>query len=139
MDQAPATKLLAFDHGAKAIGVARADQTDRFATPLTTLQNDGQLVDRLRALVEQHHPAALVVGWPRDLNGQSTAQTKAAEQFAKQLERWFQLPVHLQDEAVTSELAYQQLPTKLPAAQREQRVHAQAAKLILEDYLATRT
>src|SRR5690606_41136269 len=93
--------VLALDMGQARIGIAKADTQTKLAFPLTTLTNDDSFDTQLQSIIDHERVGILVVGLPRGLEGQETAQTKQARQFAKKVEK-FGLPVHLQDEAATS-------------------------------------
>jgi len=127
-------KILALDVGEKRIGVAVADAKVRFAHPLTTLANTEKIWEELAALVDEQQCGLIVVGLPRGLNGQETAQTKASEVFMQRLRANLGLPVRAQDEAATSLKAKEELEARgKPYAKGE--VDALAATYILEDYL----
>ena len=116
---------LGIDYGSKRVGIALGDDDTKIARPLEILSNDGALMANLSDLIKQHQPAGLVLGLPRGLDGQETAQTKLTRDFGGSLGR-FELSVKFQDEAVTSELAGS--GSRTPADDR-------AAALILQDYL----
>lgn len=126
--------MLALDVGDRRIGVAVAQSVARLPRPLTTLNNDEKFEASLQAIIDQEGIGTIVVGLPRNLHGQDTAQTKTARAFAKQLEEKFNLPVVLQDEAGTSRQAETELKARgKPYAKAD--IDAWAAAIILEDYL----
>lgn len=126
--------ILALDVGEKRIGVAVADASVRFAHPLTTLEHTEKIWEDLAAIVEEHQCGLVVVGLPRGLDGQETAQTKSSEIFMQRLRANLGLPVRPQDEAATSLKAEAELKGRgKPYAKGE--VDALAATYILEDYL----
>lgn len=126
--------ILALDVGTVRIGVARASSLVRLPEPLTTLTNDKDVWPTLRELCEQHNVGVLVVGLPRGLEGQDTAQTAAIREFVDQLSHEIKLPIVLQDEAVTSVQAEQELTQRgKPFSKGD--IDALAATYILEDYL----
>lgn len=121
-------RWLGIDYGQRRIGLALAEAQVAVARPLVTLTNDDHLQHRLAGIITEHAVTDLVVGWPRNLDGDETAQSRAAEGFAAELKS-FGLPVYLQDEALTSELA-----GPVPKDQIDQA----AAAMILQDYLDAR-
>lgn len=127
--------ILSFDHGAVSIGVAVVEAGSASATPIRTLTNDSGLNEEIKELIEKYEPQVLVVGWPRNLDGERTDQSRVAEQFAKSLEQTG-LQVELQDEALSSKDATELLPNKATPAQKKALVHQYAAKLIAEHYIA---
>lgn len=129
--------VLALDVGAKRIGVAMARVDVGIASPLMTITNDASVWQQLQALVSEQAVGALVVGLPRGLDGQETAQTREAKAFMAQLRAHLSLPVHAQDEAATSLKAEEELRArKKPYTKAD--IDALAATYILEDYLAGR-
>lgn len=130
-------KILALDVGAKRIGVAVARLDVGIASPLVTLANDEAVWERLQQLVAEHGSGAFVVGLPRGLDGQETAQTREAETFMAELRAHIGLPVHAQDEAATSLKAEEELKTRKKPYEKGD-IDALAATYILEDYLRER-
>jgi len=132
------SSILGLDVGDRRVGVAAATLEAGLARPLTTLQQDEGFPAALEQIVKSENAEALVVGLPRGLDGQVTAQTQAAETFANGLrERYADLTVYLQDEAVTSKKAEAELQARGKPYQRGD-IDALAATYILEDWLAER-
>lgn len=125
--------LLALDVGEKRIGVARADVAIRIAVAQETIVVDGKEIERLKKLINDERPRALVVGYPRNQAGQPTAQTTYVEEFAAKLSD-IGTPIIFQDESLTSVHAEELLrKQKKPYAKGD--IDALAASLILQDYL----
>lgn len=132
--QTSVATILALDVGAQRIGVARANSIARIASPLTTLQHGEQIFDDIAQLLRQEKADELVVGLPRGLEGQETDQTRYVRQFVTDLQQHITVPVHLQDEALTSVKAEKELEArKKPFAKGD--IDALAATYILSDYL----
>lgn len=132
-----ATNLLALDVGGARIGVALASSMARIAHPLTTLNYSETIVDELRQIIKNEAVGILVVGLPRNLSGEETGQTASVQEFAKQLEA-LNVPIHFQDEAVTSAKAEAELKSRgKPYSKGE--IDALAATYILDDFLQTYT
>jgi putative Holliday junction resolvase len=126
--------LLAIDVGEKRIGVARAHLSVPFPGPLTTLEDPENFVDDIVRLCQEEKAAALIVGQPRGLNGQETAQTAAVRNFVATLEPKLSIPVYWSDEAVTSAKAEEELRARgKPYAKAD--IDALAAVYILEDFI----
>ena len=125
-------RILAFDHGAKAIGVASGQSISATAEPLTTLRaNAGKPRWReIKELVDEWQPTQLVVGLPLNMDGTETSSTPAARQFAAALKERYGLPVALEDERLTSIEAERGFEGDDP------RSHAQAAALIGQQWLS---
>jgi putative Holliday junction resolvase len=126
--------IVAFDVGAKRIGVATANAVARIAHPLTTLEHDDKIFDTIQNLLAREQAAIVVVGLPRGLQGQETEQTATIQRFGAKLEGQIGLPLHWQDEAVTSAQAEAELDKRgKPYTKGD--IDALAATYILEDFL----
>jgi len=126
--------LLALDVGERRVGVALALAASRLPRPLTVLGNDSDIFEEIEKLVQTHEVGTIVVGWPRNLSGQATAQTHQTQKFVDELASRLQLPIHTQDEAVTSRQAEAELRARgRPYAKGD--IDALAATYILEDFL----
>jgi putative holliday junction resolvase len=126
--------ILALDVGERRIGVAAANTVARLANPLTTLERTPQTIADIQRLIAAEGASTLVVGLPRGLDGQHTAQTAAVEQFADQLKQAIVIPLVWQDEAVTSRKAEAELQARGKPYQKGD-IDALSATYILEDYL----
>jgi putative holliday junction resolvase len=126
--------VLALDVGAKRVGVAVASLEARLPHPLITLTLDDTFWPALQNIVEVERVRALIVGFPRGLQGQHTAQTEAIEAFVQQLRQHFPLPIHLQDEALTSKHAEAELKGRGRPYDKGD-IDSLAATYILDDWL----
>jgi putative Holliday junction resolvase len=109
---------LGLDVGERRIGLALGDSIGRIAAPLTTLEVDGTEIVRL----------------PRNMSGEETAQTNAVRQFVERRLAGFAMPLHFQDESLTSVAAEAELQ-KRKKHHTKGEVDALAATLILQDFL----
>lgn len=130
---APPQTLLGFDFGTRRIGVAVGQRITGTARALATLNaRDGQPDwAQVEQLVATWRPDALVVGLPLHLDGTRSDVTAAAERFARRLHGRFRLPVHLQDERLSSFAAEE----TLSGARKRGDLDAEAARIILQDWL----
>lgn len=133
---------LAFDFGARRIGVAVGDDLTRTARPLTTIVNaetpDWPAVERE---LKAWKPTACVVGLPLDLDGNEQSITRSARAFAAALGERSGVPVHLLDERFSSRSANDALREARASGRMTRRVRSgdrdqQAARLILEQWLS---
>lgn len=124
---------LALDYGDVRIGVAIGNSVTKLPSPLITIKNDTDTLENLRQLIKDHHAELLVVGLPRNLNGEDTAQTLKSREFAQKLHKELDLPVYLSDEALSSKRAEAEL-IKRGKKYKPEDVDSLAATLILEDY-----
>lgn len=130
---ASAQTLLGFDFGTRRIGVAVGQRVTGTSRALTTLTaRDGQPDwTQVERLIATWQPDALVVGLPLQLDGTHSDITAAAARFARRLHGRFRLPVHLQDERLSS-YAAEQLN---PGPRTRDDLDAAAARIILQDWL----
>lgn len=130
------SSILALDVGGRRIGIAVANAIARLARPIAALENDDSFLAELQKLIKEHDVTLLVVGLPRGLDGQHTAQTATVEAFVETLKSHVSLPIHWQDEAVTSKQAEAELhKTRGPGEYTKGDIDALAATYILEDFL----
>lgn len=132
-----ADNLLCIDYGSVRVGLATAEGGATLASPLKTLANKSGIFDELHLLISDHQIKHIVVGLPRNLDGNETAQSRMARDFAARLERELKVPVTLQDEALTSQVARKRLEPSYPKGIPVGLVDAAAAAIILQDYMDT--
>ena len=137
-------RVLGIDYGARRIGLALSDATATLASPWRLLQRPPSEAETLRLMItEINHLAkdddglaAVVVGWPRRLNGSPTEQTAIVEAFANALKSHVDIPVVLQDERLSSREAESRLAARESDwRKRKTKLDAAAAAIILQDYL----
>jgi putative Holliday junction resolvase len=132
-------RVLALDLGEARIGVAVSDPDRAVALPAGTLKAAGG-VDDLKAvarLVEETGAVEVVVGHPLSLSGDRGPAARKAEEFAGGLRLILKVPIHLQDERLSTVEAERGLrEAGADARQRRRRVDQAAASLVLEAYLA---
>ena len=120
--------FLAFDFGAKRVGVATGNTLTRSATPLRTVAIEGeQRFAAIAALIDEWRPHALVVGVPFHPDGAAHDNTERARRFARQLHGRFKLEVHEVDERYTTTEA---------AASGARDLDAASAAIILNQFLS---
>lgn len=122
--------VLALDVGEKRIGVARSSIIARLPEALDIIEVDGQEIQKIDELIEKHQVQIIVVGLPRNMQGQETQQSQQVRDFAKKLEG-LGVMIEFQDESLTSVKAQE-----LNQGKSEKSLDSEAAMLILDDYLA---
>lgn len=126
------TKVIALDVGEARIGVAAADSATKLAYPLTTITADDHQYQRLAELLSAEHADLIVIGYPRNQQGETTSQTDYVETWARNFETL--LPKVFQDESLTSVHAEAHLKESKKAYSKED-IDAYAAAIILTDYM----
>jgi putative Holliday junction resolvase len=126
--------IMALDVGERRIGVAVADPIAKIAHPLTTIENNEMVFSTIKDLIINQRIKTVVLGLPRDQEGQETQQTQSVREFAKRLEEELGIEVNFQDESVTSITAEEALKGLNKPYSKED-IDRYAAAYILEDYL----
>ena len=125
--------LVCLDVGEKRIGVAIADTAVRIAVAYETIIVDGDELSKIAEIVIRQSAKTIIVGYPRNQQGETTAQTAYVENFVKQLQDIAE-EIIFQDESLTSVMAEHRLiGMKKPYVKAD--IDAQAAVIILEDYM----
>jgi putative Holliday junction resolvase len=139
--------VLGIDYGAKRIGLALSDATATLASPWRLVQRPPSEAETLRVMIgeikalaaDDDGLEAVVVGWPRRLDGSPTHQTPIVQAFATALKGKIDIPVILQDERLSSHEAEARLATReADWKKRKAKLDAAAAAVILQDYLDQR-
>jgi putative holliday junction resolvase len=129
--------ILAFDFGTRRIGVAVGESAIGLAHPLATIaseQNEHRFA-AIERLIDEWHPALLIVGLPLHADGTEHALTARARRFANQLEGRFGLAAELVDERFTTHAATEALSDAGVKTRAHKDVRDQvAAQLILQAY-----
>lgn len=138
--------VLAFDYGVKRTGVASGELEIGVAHPLATVQAESRPARfaALDKLMAEWHPGLLVVGLPLHPDGAEHELTRAARNFAAELEARYNLPVFLHDERYTSAVAESEMRSAAGAGvksrhpQSRHGVDALAAQQILQGFFDER-
>ena len=126
--------LLGLDIGEKRIGVARASTSARLPQSLETLNNDDTFLDKLKSTISEYQIDTLVVGLPRNLNGEETKQTAYVRDFCNEKLKLLTLPIVMQDETLSTYAAEERLGSGKKLYKKSE-IDSAAAAIILEDYL----
>lgn len=121
---------LALDLGDRHIGVAvSAPETGMvFARPTLHVGSEDEAVTAIETVVNNERPAAVVVGYPLTMRGDVGPQAAKVEAFVERLRPRLPCSVHLLDERMTTVEGERSFSLGDD--------HAQAARLILETFLA---
>jgi len=125
--------VMGVDYGSKRVGLALANLESRLPNPYMTIENNN-LYDNIQNIINTNNVSILVIGYPRNLNGDKTKQTIEVEEFIATLKKQINTEIHTQDEALTSVKAEKELKSQKKQYNKED-VDALAATFILEDWL----
>ncbi len=131
---------MALDVGDKRVGVAVCDELQTLASPLVVLERRSRAEDlaRLGRLAAEQRVVGLVVGHPLNVDGSAGLQAQQAARYADRVATTLALPLLLWDEYGSSQEAAVRL-AHAPRRRRQASLDAEAAAVILQDYLDTRT
>jgi putative holliday junction resolvase len=126
-------RVIGLDLGEVRIGVAVSDPEGRVAVPAGTILVKGPPADlkAVAALVRENEAEAVVVGHPRSLSGERGAAARHAEGFAEGLRMILDVPVHLQDERLSTVEAERGLRAAGARSRDRRRVVDQAAAAVI--------
>ena len=131
--------ILALDLGRARIGVAISDELQLLAHPLETIPADDQAIPRLAHIIREKKVDHVVVGIPRQMNGQIGAAATEALRFVENVRAILPCPVVTWDERLTTVAAHRAL-RDAGKKTRDTRgyVDQVAAQMILQGYLDRR-
>ena len=134
-------RILSIDYGKKRTGLAVTDPLQIIANGLATVSTS-TLFDWLKDYTGREEVERIVIGEPRQTNGQPSENLARVQQFVN---RWRkavpQIPIECFDERFTSVLAHQAMldgGLKKKDRQNKALVDEISATIILEDYLRSR-
>jgi putative pre-16S rRNA nuclease len=132
---------LGLDVGERRIGVAVSDPLGWTASPLPAIQRTGWKRDlaRVRALVEEHRAACVVVGLPIRMDGTRGTSAERSLEFVRRLQATIRAPVVTWDERLTTREAERlMVEADVRRERRREVIDGLAACLILQGYLDSR-
>ncbi len=130
-EKSPEGELIGIDVGEKTIGVARINTLAKIAEPLDEIKAGPDAFTELLTVIEENGAVAVVIGLPRGLDGQETAQTAVIQQFTSEFSKKTDLPVYLIDEAGTTKEGEKRLTSNPKAS-----IDSLAATVFLEDFVS---
>lgn len=135
------SRILGIDYGERRIGLALSDPTRTIATPLPPIvrrRGKRPPLQRILEIAKAEGVAEFVVGLPVESSGEEGVHAAEVRRFGAELQRRSRLPVHFQDERLTTVRAERTL-RELGLKASERRVKARAdtiaACLILQSHL----
>ncbi|MDO4461621.1 MAG: Holliday junction resolvase RuvX [Bacteroidia bacterium] len=134
-------RILAIDFGKKRSGIAVTDVAGIIAQPLTCVDTS-QLIDFLSDYVQKEDVKTIVIGYPRQPNGEDSDSMRYIRPFVGRLKKALPaVEVEYFDERYTTKIAFQSMiDAGLGKKKRDNKngiVDKISASLILQDYLET--
>ena len=134
-------RILSIDYGKKRTGLAVTDPLQIIAGGLATVATS-ELFDYLKAYMDREQVELIVIGEPRQPNGEPSENLARVQQFVNRWRKAMpQVPIQYYDERYTSMLAHQVMldgGLKKKARQNKGLVDEISATIILEDYLRSK-
>lgn len=135
-------RILSIDYGRKRTGIAVTDPLQIIANGLTTVSTH-QLEQFLADYFKKEQVERVVVGMPRQMNGEMSESWKYIEPFLNRFRKLYpDMPIEMVDERFTSVLAHQAILASGVGKQRRQTdkgmVDEISATIILQSYLESK-
>ncbi|NML41677.1 Holliday junction resolvase RuvX [Chitinophaga sp. G-6-1-13] len=131
-------RVMAIDYGKKRTGLAVTDPLQLIASGLTTVPTH-ELIPYLKKYFAAEEVEAIIIGEPKNLDGNATHATPLVEECVRILRKNFpQVPVKKVDERFTSKMAFQSMidsGLKKKDRQNKGLVDEISATIILQEYL----
>ena len=133
-------RILSIDYGKKRTGIAVTDPLQIIAGGLATVSTS-ELYEFLIDYVAREPVELIVVGEPRQPNGQPSENMARVEPFVNRWRKHQAIPIEYYDERFTSVLAHRAMidgGLRRKARQNKALVDEISATIILQDYLESR-
>lgn len=132
-------RILAIDYGIKRTGLAVTDELQIIASGLTTIPSE-TAIDFLKDYFSKENVAKVLIGEPKQMNGQPSESAEIIEKFVEKFKKEFPgMKVERADERFTSKMAFQtMIDSGLKKKQRQNKglIDEIAATIMLQDYLS---
>lgn len=132
-------RILAIDYGIKRTGIAVTDDFQIIASGLTTIPSETAIAF-LKEYFSKENVAKVLIGEPKQMNGQPSESTEIIEKFVTKFKLEFpEMKLERSDERFTSKMAFQtMIDSGLKKKQRQNKglVDEIAATIMLQDYLS---
>lgn len=128
MGEVDIMRFLGIDHGESKIGLALGDNEAKIVLPYKILSNE-DFFSNVNGIIKDESIDEIVLGLPKNLNNKETQQTNIVYDFLNKLKKIINIPIHLEDERMTSILG------KKMQGKSKKAEDASAAALILDSFL----
>jgi putative Holliday junction resolvase len=129
---------MGLDLGSKTIGVAVTDPLNMMAQPLETIMRTSLVKDfeRLKTIIQEYQIGEIVVGFPLNMSGTSSENSKSVLLFKNKLTAEINLPVTVWDERLSTQAMQRFLiDADVSRQKRKKVIDKLAAVFILQGYL----
>ncbi|MCI7786439.1 MAG: Holliday junction resolvase RuvX [Prevotella sp.] len=134
-------RILSIDYGKKRTGLAVTDPLQIIPNGLATVATS-TLIDFLKDYLSRESVERVVIGEPRQMNGEASENLARVQQFVARFKKLFPtVPIEFYDERFTSVLAHRAIIDSgigKTARRNKALVDEISATIILQDYLQMR-
>ena len=134
-------RILSIDYGKKRTGIAVTDSMQIIANGLETVETK-DLEAFLKAYMEKEEVETIVVGYPRQMDGEDSENMKRITPFVNRLRKLYpEKKIEMYDERFTSVLAHKTMLASgigKKARQDKALVDKISATIILQEYLESK-
>jgi len=132
-------KYLGLDLGSRTLGIATSDATGLIASTYKTIRHNEEydrLLLEVKEIIEELKIDEVVLGFPKNMNNTIGPKGELSLEFKEKLEKLVTVPVHLQDERLTTKSATDMLIMgNVSRKDRKKVVDSVAATIILQTFL----
>ncbi|MBQ2910567.1 MAG: Holliday junction resolvase RuvX [Bacilli bacterium] len=132
-------KYLGLDLGSRTLGIATSDATGLIASTYKTIRHNEEydrLLEEVKQLIEELKIDEVVLGFPKNMNNTIGPKGELSLEFKAKLEKLVTVPIHLQDERLTTKSATDMLIMgNVSRKDRKKVVDSVAATIILQTFL----
>ena len=131
-------KYLGLDLGSRTLGIATSDATGLIASTYKTIRHNEEydrLLEEVKQLIEELKIDEVVLGFPKNMNNTIGPKGELSLEFKAKLEKLVTIPIHLQDERLTTKSATDMLIMgNVSRKDRKKVVDSVAASIILQTF-----
>jgi len=132
-------RYLGLDLGAKTLGLSLSDKTGTIANSYKILRHNedyDNLILMLKDVISDNEVSEIVLGFPKNMNNTVGQRGEICLEFKRKLEDVYKIPVHMQDERLTTVQAEHLLISNDTSRKKRKKViDSLAATIILQSYL----
>lgn len=132
------TRILSIDFGLKRIGIAISDPLKKFASPYTTILNDGKVFENLKKIIEDKSVEKIVLGLPDESSDSAKSVLNEVMKFKSEIEKKIGLDIILWNETHTSKIAQRRIIESVKSKKKRRNkglIDMHSAAIILSEYL----
>ena len=133
-------RVLGIDYGDTRIGLALSDPMQIIAKPFKAIENNKETISEIKEIIIEKNVNHFVVGYPINMKGDKTIQTKKVDEFIKLLDSSFDFTVSIVDERLSSVSAIHSLVKQgVKTGHNKSEIDNTSAAIILQEYLDMRS